>query len=310
MKRIVIILSQLFLVTIISFGQMKIANTGKVGIQLGTSTPLSYLSIGGVGNSQWKVSITGSDIGLHVNRTGTSSISWSYGAFGNSELTSSNSLGMRGQAFSSTVQNSGRSWGIAGYAGNATSGYNYGVMGTLAGTQNGAGIVGTINGSMDVNVPGKYAGYFVGDVVATGTVTATNLTSSDKRFKSNIEKIKDKRNVMSGIMSLNPVEYNLKQRFVESAGSDTAKVSKGLYDENSQIIKKKQFGLIAQEVREIYPDLVFEDSEGFLAINYTGIVPLLIEAVKELKTEVEELKKQIDTKKTKTGTINTSLTTE
>lgn len=310
MKRIAIILSLLFVATIMSFGQMKIIDNGKVGIQLGTSIPLSSLSVGGVGNSQWKVSINGSDIGLNVNRTGSPVVSWAYGTVSHSDLTSNFSIGLRGQAYAATALSSGRAWGLFGFAGNATSGYNYGVMGTLYGTQNGAGVVGTTDGTVSVNIPGKYAGYFVGNVVATGTVTATNLTSSDKRFKSNIERIKDKRNVMNGIMSLNPVEYNLKQRYMEIAGGDTAKVSKGLYEENSQIIKKKQFGLIAQEVKEIYPDLVFEDSEGFLAINYTGIVPLLIEAVKELKTEVEELKKQIDTKKTKTGIKDDSLTTE
>jgi len=59
-----------------------------------------------------------------------------------------------------------------GLAGNSTSGYNYGVMGIHAGTGNGAGIVGTVNGFSGVVVPGIYAGYFVGDVyLVTGTLT-------------------------------------------------------------------------------------------------------------------------------------------
>ncbi|MDD3079698.1 MAG: tail fiber domain-containing protein [Paludibacter sp.] len=154
-------------------------------------------------------------------------------------------------------------------------------MGTLYGTGNGAGIIGTIDGNMDVSVPGKYAGYFAGDVKVTGIVTSTNITSSDKRLKNNIEGINKKHNVLTDIMALNPVEYNLKQRYIESVG-ETVKTATAYFDENSQIFKKKQFGLVAQEVQEVYPELVYEDPEGYLAINYTGLIPIMIETIKDL----------------------------
>ena len=48
-------------------------------------------------------------------------------------------------------------------------------------------------------------------------------------------------------------------------------------------IIQKQFGLIAQDVQVIYPELVYQDPEGYLAINYTGLIPLLIESIKELR---------------------------
>ncbi len=59
------------------------------------------------------------------------------------------------------------------------------------------------------------------------------------------------------------------------------------------IIPEREYGFIAQEVREILPDLVIEDEEGYLAINYTGVIPLLVEAYKNLQTQVEYLENRI-----------------
>jgi len=293
MKKTILILGMCVLISSISFAQLNLTDLGNVGIQTGSTPPLSALSIGGVGSSNFKVSIYNNNYGLSVARTGTSSISWLYGIYCNADVTSMYSLGTRSQAYSATPTNSGRSWGVMGYAGNATSGYNYGVMGIQTGTANGAGIVGTTNGNVDVNVPGIYAGYFVGDVKVTGLVTSSNITSSDSRLKENIEKINLKMNVWDGIQLLNPVEYNLKQRYIKAAG-DSISVAKPYYDETSQLYQKKQFGLIAQDVQAIYPQLVYQDPEGFLAINYTGLIPLLIESIKELKAEVDALKKGND----------------
>ncbi len=46
------------------------------------------------------------------------------------------------------------------------------------------------------------------------------------------------------------------------------------------------FGFIAQELREIYPNLVFKDSEGYLSVNYIGMIPVLVETIKELNTRL------------------------
>jgi hypothetical protein len=71
---------------------------------------------------------------------------------------------------------------------------------------------------------------------------------------------------------MKPVEYNLKQQYTESEG-DSATVQQALYDENSQLFQKKHYGLIAQDLQELYPDLVYENDNGYLSINYTGIIP-------------------------------------
>jgi hypothetical protein len=85
-----------------------------------------------------------------------------------------------------------------------------------------------------------------------------------------------------------PVEYNLNQIYTKSVG-DSAVVERGLYDEKSQVFLKKHYGLIAQDLQKLYPDLVYEDNNGYLSVNYIGIIPLLIQSIKELKAEVETL---------------------
>ena len=52
-----------------------------------------------------------------------------------------------------------------------------------------------------------------------------------------------------------------------------------------------QSGVMAQEVQKIFPQLVRTDSKGYLSVNYIGLIPFLIESIKELKKENEELRK-------------------
>ena len=60
-------------------------------------------------------------------------------------------------------------------------------------------------------------------------------------------------------------------------------------------------GVIAQEVEKVAPEIVVTRDDGYKAVNYQKLTALLIEAVKELKEEIKELKRQI------TPTIEESL---
>ncbi|MEO9966224.1 MAG: tail fiber domain-containing protein [Reichenbachiella sp.] len=53
-----------------------------------------------------------------------------------------------------------------------------------------------------------------------------------------------------------------------------------------------QTGFIAQEVEKLFPELVEEDAEGFKAVNYTGFIPHLVEAIHEMKAENDELREK------------------
>jgi Chaperone of endosialidase len=55
-----------------------------------------------------------------------------------------------------------------------------------------------------------------------------------------------------------------------------------------------QTGFIAQEIQKIFPELVNTGSDGYLSVDYTGLIPHLVESVKALKRENEELKSKMN----------------
>lgn len=60
---------------------------------------------------------------------------------------------------------------------------------------------------------------------------------------------------------------------------------------DEQLDNTEQIGLLAQEIQKVYPQLVKENN-GKLSVNYSGMVPVLLEAIKEQQQQIEELKKQ------------------
>ena len=107
-------------------------------------------------------------------------------------------------------------------------------------------------------------------------------------------------------MLLSPVEYNLNQRYIKSH-KDSTEIDIPVFDEKSQLFTKKHFGLIAQDLQKIYPELVYEDTDGYLSVNYTGLIPLLIQSVKELKAEIDALKTTNGNSPAKIGAVQPGL---
>lgn len=298
--------TQIFLLcSLLTFSQLKVLENGNVGI--GTSQPLSKLSIGGAGSSQHYVNIDAPNVlrAIQISRTGnpgySSSNNWIRTLNINNEIQNTFfNVAAQISTFFSTPRNSGRAFGVIGTAGNSTSGYNYGIVGAISGSQNGTGIYGAeTSNNLSPYIPGRFAGYFAGNVGITGTLTLAGSTvNSDLRYKQNIVELGENgtsiksassANVLSNVLKMSPVQYNLKQRYIESVGDSTT-VKQGLFNEESDLFQKKHYGLIAQDLQKIYPDLVYEDSEGYLSVDYIGIIPLLIQSVKDLKTQVDELK--------------------
>lgn len=52
----------------------------------------------------------------------------------------------------------------------------------------------------------------------------------------------------------------------------------------------KNYGLIAQAVESIYPDLVQTNNNGYKSVNYIGLIPILVNAINELSAEIDKLK--------------------
>lgn len=88
------------------------------------------------------------------------------------------------------------------------------------------------------------------------------------------------------------------KRDIEPLGSSLEKISKlngvTYYWKNPESSKRKQVGVIAQEVEKQFPDLISHDQDGMMAVNYQGFVAPLIESVKELKARDEARSKEIE----------------
>ena len=107
-------------------------------------------------------------------------------------------------------------------------------------------------------------------VSATGDIVA--YASSDRRLKDEIQPISDPISKINQIGGYSFVWNSEKQN----------------------IYNGKDYGVIAQEIEEILPELVQNRENGYKAVKYDKLVSLLIEGIKELSKEVEDLKKKIN----------------
>ena len=110
-------------------------------------------------------------------------------------------------------------------------------------------------------------------IATSGTLTVSaDLVAygspSDKRLKENIKPIKS---ALDKVSKLQGVTFDWKEKGITNL--------------------KEDIGFIAQDVQKVIPELVRENKDGMLSMRHQGIAPILLEAIKELKAEIEELKK-------------------
>lgn len=114
-----------------------------------------------------------------------------------------------------------------------------------------------------------------GEIRAVNNVTA--YYSSDKNLKENIVPIEKP---LEKLNQINGVYFDWKQPYIAERGG-----------EDGFFVRKHDVGVIAQEVESVLPEIVVTRDDGTKAVNYEKLVPLLIEAIKELSLEVENLKR-------------------
>ena len=106
-----------------------------------------------------------------------------------------------------------------------------------------------------------------GGLTVANTITATDFNSvSDASLKENIQTINNSKEILSKI---NPVSFQWKTN------------------------KNKSYGLVAQEIEQILPNIVSTNNEGFKSVSYIQLIALLIDSVKTLQEEVNYLKQQL-----------------
>ena len=261
--------------------------------------------------------VGGGPIGVKGEGSSNNLLSSTYGVYGSAFSALAYSYGVYGTGGSHGVYGSGSSYGVYGDGG-ATGFGIYGIAGNypgiFGGSTNGVGVSAassTGNGlfATTYNNISQYAGYFNGDIVAGGY-----FYLSDRNLKKNI---KDLSGALIIINKLHPTEYEFRQ------------------DGNYKLMNLEtgnHYGLIAQEVEKVLPDLIKEskfdpniakpkkedadnknkDDEkikeevvNFKAVNYVEMIPIIIKGIQELSkandekdAKIENLQKQIDELKT------------
>jgi hypothetical protein len=114
-----------------------------------------------------------------------------------------------------------------------------------------------------------------GEIRATGNVTS--FYTSDIRLKHNIKPIE---NAIDKVKKLRGVNFEWTNEFIRTHGG-----------EDGFFVRRKDIGVIAQEVEAIFPEIVAERSDGFKGVKYDRLVAVLIEAVKELAQRVPEVQR-------------------
>lgn len=181
---------------------------------------------------------------------------------------------------------------------------------------------------------GKYAGYFRGDVRVTGSLYANLLTPSamtgsintstnsvqvlstdiDELGESVSEKLCQVRLLrINNETSISATDQTIKKSF-SGKSADIKKLKQNLYDgeeltqEEMEVLENSEedddvpqtqmapvrYGLAADQLKEVYPELVYEDANGNVSINYIEMVPLLVQSLNEQQHTINKLQQRIE----------------
>ena len=295
----------LFAATMSAFAQFKVQSDRNIAIRT-SSTAVSPISINGAGNSSFYVYCDNTEgiSGMSISATGNSNNPSIYGGVFTA-VANAQAIGMKGYA-----NNSPTSIGVFGNANSQTK--SIGIIGNTSGTGTGAGVYGTIYGDFGSALPSgsKYAGFFRGNVKATGSIVAGTTIqgallgeSSCSTGSSAGSQSLRLSSVIGGLSGLNVTTYQKErpelpvdtETICELDGDTTfrAEMSKpDIMDE--QFYEKSHFALDADRLEESFPDLVYVNKDGSKVINYMEMIPLLVQSINELSAEIEELKQASD----------------
>ena len=247
---------------------------GNVKAILPSGTISGSSQVTGIGNAQLTNSST---------TIGTTAIALGASATTIAGLTSVSSTGftgaLTGNASTATTLATARAINGVNFDGSAAITVTA-AAGTLSGATLSSGVtassltsVGTLTSLTVSGATATGALTVTGAITATGDITA--YYTSDKRHKNSIQTIS---NAVLKVKQLNGVTWEW--------NDDVNEVTK----------TTPKTGLIAQEVQQVLPQVVIERADGFLALDYSKMVGLLVEAIKEQQIQIDQLKAQIGSK--------------
>jgi hypothetical protein len=330
MKNLLFSVTLFFLSGLSALAQQNQVKVNSGGILIGSGTALSTYNI--------MLTNTGNNTnGAYVNNnTAVTSGNYVQALSARQPVGISKDVGVRVYSYSPAALSSARSYGVYSTTGNATSGYNYSLYSDFYGSNFGTALYASHGmGLNDYIDRGKYAGYFMGRVYMSerlgigyttpsyaldvvGTIRATTVTTlSDSRLKTNIA---DLGGSLGKIGKLRPVTYNLKPDdyseyydiYKKSGAADTGKVVISGDDDLRKYFAldekredgRRHIGFVAQELKEVFPELVYEDEKGMLSVDYVSLVPVLVQTIQELSGTIQKLNERLDAVENKNASAN------
>jgi len=115
--------------------------------------------------------------------------------------------------------------------------------------------------------------------------------TSDERLKTDVKPLTDK---LGKLYLLNGKSY-IKHAVEDQLPLPDIKDNKGNVIKTYEKSKNKkskgitEFGFLAQELKEVYPELVSQDTLGYYYVNYIGLIPVLVETLKDQKSQIDAL---------------------
>lgn len=143
-----------------------------------------------------------------------------------------------------------------------------------------------------------------GDLSVKGIIKSQGVqVSSDIRLKSNVKNL---NGALASISKIQGISYDFKpmgedtivQLLNNMKGKEAKEVRdiekmKKLYDAK-KLENSNQIGFSAQEIQKVFPQLVKADEKGYLSVNYTALIPILVEGIKEQQTVIDAQKAKIE----------------
>ena len=284
----------------IANAQLLVDSLGNIGIKAGDSIVKSTVSINSAGDNTYDFYLQSDRAnGMYINNTNGNYSGTSYGL---RVYNTSNHRGISTTAYGvySEVNNNISTGNDVVYAlfGQATRGQHvYGTFGRVLSSNitSGAGICGSID-QLNPNISGIYAGYFNGAVYSTDTIYApyfympvTNndtpepLPEPEPEPASYSATSTSGTSILNNLIQVKAVKYNTATAATAAAGtaSTAATIS------SDAAVK---YGIDITTLMQQFPGTIAINAEGDTCVDYFSLIPVLLQAIKELQVKVASLK--------------------
>ena len=231
-----------------------------------TSTPGTYASA--MGNATTASGNESTAMGYDTTASGEASTAMGYSTTASAQSSTAMGRGTTASGTNSTAMGYGTTasdYGSLVIGRYNSSGSSVTNNATSFNTANTAFVIG--NGTASNAKSDAFKVMFNGDTTVSNDLTVSGdvVVSSDARLKSNIVSL---GSTLSRLLLIDGKSYEMKG--------------------------KQKIGVLAQDIKEVFPELVTEDDNEMLAVNYQGLVPVLINALKEQDGKIKEQQSEIE----------------